>query len=395
MSGAMRLVVLAALAACHGPAVPAVPSKGGPAWLALESEHFTVWTDSSRARARALIREMEHLRQVVLGVGFSGSHVDGKSFVIALRDADEAAAFLPEQFAAFASTGGTIHQPVIVLPADAREDNKPLVTHELVHVISFNTIRNQPSWFAEGLAEFFASVNTDPDETRGDVGKPQASIVARLRRRAPTPSAQMFACKTHACMDDMFYATAWAIFAYLANTHPRELVAFARRLDELPAGAWTQAWSEVFPQLTTGRLDHEVRKWLAYGKHKIWTFEVELRQWPVTERSLRDADVYAARAMIRELLRRIGDPPPSELAHALALDPTHLHANLVKLAYTKSIDLALAKRIAEAHPDDWRAWWLVGYALQWKGDEARAAWERACALYATQPSPALARWCKR
>ena len=375
--------------------MPAVPGTGGPAWFELESEHFTVWTDSSRSRARALIREMEHLRQVVLGVGFSGAHVEGKSFVIALRDSDEVGVFVPESVAAFASAGGAIQQPVIVLPADARDDNKPLVTHELVHVISFNAIRNQPPWFAEGLAEFFASVNLDPDEARGDVGKPVPHVVARLRRRAPTPSKQMFACANLACMDSMFYATAWAIFAYLANTQPRELLAFARRLDELPEGAWRQAWSESFPKLTPERLDHEVRKWLAYGKHTIWKFEVELKEWPVRERTLRDADVYAARAVIRELMRRVDEPAPPELANALALDPTHLHANLVKVAYTKTIDLALAKRIAEAHPNDWRAWWLVGYAVQWNGDEARRAWERACAMLATVRSPALARWCKR
>lgn len=383
----MRLALLVVLAAaCRGPALPALPSQGGPAWIELSSEHFTLWTDASRGRARTLIREMEHLRQVVIGVGFSGSF-EGKSFVIALRDADEVGVFVPEQFTAFAFYGGALKQPGIVLAAD---DESTVVTHELVHVIAFNVIENQPAWFAEGIAGFFETVSVDPDRSKGDVGKPDVDKVAALRRTPPTPAAKMFACESFTCMDGMFYATAWAIFAYLANTSPRELLAFARRIDELPEGAWRQAWQEIFPALTPDKLDHEVRKWLNYGKHTVWKFEVALKEWPVTERVLADADVYAARALLRQRFAKPGAPAPAELALALAADPTHLLANLVKAEHTKSFELGAAKRIAEKHPNDWRVWWLVGLAAGWKGDDARMAFERACALPDAPPS-----WCKR
>jgi hypothetical protein len=51
-------VVIAALgiAAC-GPAIPPVHGKGGPAWLELTSEHFTVWTNGDPSRARQLVRK--------------------------------------------------------------------------------------------------------------------------------------------------------------------------------------------------------------------------------------------------------------------------------------------------------------------------------------------------
>ena len=59
----------------------------------------------------------------------------------------------------------------------------------------------------------------------------------------------MFACDEHVCMTDMFYATAWAMFSFLANAHPQELLRYADRLDQLPKGSEAQAWSEVFPNL--------------------------------------------------------------------------------------------------------------------------------------------------
>jgi hypothetical protein len=62
----------------------------------------------------------------------------------------------------------------------------------------------------------------------------------------------------------------------------------------------------------------------------------------------------------------------------------------VKAEYAKTIDLAQAKRVAAAHPSDWRAWWLVALGANWQGDEASAAWAQACAL---PGSPAD--WCKR
>jgi hypothetical protein len=380
----MRLAFVVALAACRGPAVPAVPSEGGPAWIELASAHFTVWTDASRGRATELVRQMEHLRQVVLGVGFAGTSLEDNAFVIALRNDDEVGAYIPEQFVAFAFYGGALKQPGIVLPAD--EQTSHVVTHELVHVISFNVIKNQPRWFAEGLAGFFETVNLDPDSAKGDVGAPNKNVVARLRITPPTPAAKMFACDAYACMNDMFYATAWAMFSYLANTRPRDLIAYSRRIDQ---GA-PNAWAESFPDLKPEELDHQIRKWLAYGKHTVWRFDVALKQWSIKERTLRDADVYAARALLRERFRNVGDPPPRELARSLAADPTHLIANLVKAEYEKTIDLARAKQVAAAHPDDWRAWWLVALGANWQGDEARAAWERACAL-----PGASQQWCKR
>ena len=385
----MRFVIVLALVACHGPALPALPSQGGPAWIELASEHFTVWTDASRGRATKLVREMEHLRQVVLGVGFAGTHLEDKAFVIALRDGEEVGVFVPEQFVAFAFYGGALKQSGIVLPADAHEDSD-VVTHELVHVISFNVIRNQPRWFAEGLANFFESVNIDPDTAKGDVGVPNAGIIGHLRSRPPTPTAKMFACDAYECMDSNFYATAWAMFAFLANTYPKELIGYSRRLDELPPSETARAWGEFFPALTPDKLDHELRKWLAYGKHTVWKFDVQLKQWPITERTLSDADVYAARALLRERFRRVGEGEPPELARALAAVADAPDREPRAAEYRKddrhrdgqACRGGPSRRLAE--PAARRA------AANRQGDEARQAWERACAL-----PGAMTEWCRQ
>jgi hypothetical protein len=388
------IVVAALAAACHGPALPQVPGKGGPTWLELQSAHFTLWTDTSRERAQHLIREMEHHRQVVLGVGFNSARAEGRSFVLALRDAEEVGVFLPEQFVAMAVIGSAVLEPVIILPAKSDEDRAHVVAHELTHVISFHVIRNQPEWFSEGLANFFATVNLDPDRASGNLGEPEADIVASLKQSPPMPSAQLFACKDNTCKQDMFYPTAWALFTFLANTYPADLLRYTERLDTLPEGADAQAWAEVFPALTHDKLDHELRKWLAYGKHTVWKFNVKLQEWPVTERKLGDADVYAARALMRQIVAPEGAAPPPELAEALAADPTHLVAQLVSNRYKQPLAVEAARKIADVHAGDWRAWWLVAKVADFTGSDAHMAWQKACALLAKNPSSVLpADWC--
>src|SRR6478735_8198871 len=108
------VVVLCLLCAC---AVlrPKPDEKRGP-WRQLTSEHFVVWTDASPPRAQKLMRTMENLHQVVLGVSFFKTEVPGKSFVIAFNDLDEAREYTPVQFIARAWSGqNLLRQPLIVL----------------------------------------------------------------------------------------------------------------------------------------------------------------------------------------------------------------------------------------------------------------------------------------
>jgi hypothetical protein len=193
-------------------------------------------------------------------------------------------------------------------------------------------------------------------------------------------------------MDDMFYATAWAMVAYLANNRPADLVRYTERLRELPEEAQAQAWTDVFPDLTPDAFDHELKKWIAYGQYTVRRYKVELKEWPATDRALADADVLAARATMRQLFAAAGDPPPAELAAALAAEPTHLLANLLRVAYKQPITVDQARAVADAHPDDWRAWWIFGRTVG-KGPDARMAWEKACALLADDPAAWVRTWC--
>ncbi len=369
-----------------GPAVPALPSAGGPAWVELTSQHFVLWTDAPAARGRELVRDLEDRRQVVLGVALHGAESKARILAIALRDADEVGAFVPPQFVAYAwGTPNPVRMPVIVLAADTPQRSVHIVTHELTHAITFPILPHQPHWFAEGLAGYFATAKISANRDRAEVGQPLDYIAARLRDGHHTPSAELFACAAFACMDDMFYASTWALVSYLANTHPAQLSHYMQRIAQLPEAQERQAWAESFPDETPDKLDHELGQWLAHGEHQVVHFAMTPHDGPVTERALADGDVLAARGLLKFMFEKDVDKVRPTLEAAIAADKSNVLAQLLVSAVTHGADADCARAATTAHPDDWRAWWLLGYAVQ-RGQEALDAHDKMCARIANDPT---------
>ncbi|MEO6772525.1 MAG: hypothetical protein ABI467_05810 [Kofleriaceae bacterium] len=368
------LVLLAACAA----AVPELPGKGGPAWLELRSEHFTLWTDVEMGRATELARQLEYLHQVVYGVAFPGRDRSGRSLVIALRDSYEIHAYVPAQFSAFSwPDANPLLLPVIVFAGDTNERDGHVITHELTHVISHVAIHRQPVWFAEGIAQFFETVRLDPDKAVVDVGEPLATQVAQVRGLALVPGPRLFACTALTCRDGAFYMTSALVFAYLANTHPDQLLAYE---DRLAAGDGPErAWVQSFPEVPIDAIDRTVHAWALQGSHRIWHFKVQLARTRFEQRFLSDAEVLAIRALLSDSFDPRGVRTQHAVAAALAADPTNMVARLVASDRANQVALADARAVARAHPQDWRAWWLELMAHA-TGDEAKIARARACTL---------------
>jgi hypothetical protein len=254
-----------------------------------------------------------------------------RTFVIALRDDDETAAFIPGDFAALASppNGNLLRQPVIVLSASSNVAGADRIeAHELVHAISHAVIPVQPRWFAEGMAKFYETVDIGDDYA--DIGRApdyrgQPLVIHHLE---PLPT--IFACKSLACTDYAFYATAWAFYTYLANARPDLLASYEAALVQTgePDAAMKQAFSSVSP----GQLDQDMRQWLVNGKHSVLHFKVQLQQPAIAVRELHDADVYAIRAFMHYEFLGDREHAKQELATAESLQPDHPIVRALKTA---------------------------------------------------------------
>ncbi|HEX4419630.1 MAG TPA: DUF1570 domain-containing protein [Kofleriaceae bacterium] len=379
------LLAIAASAACAA-VVPPLPSKGGPPWIEIQSAHFTLWTDAPPQRARELMSELEHHYQVI--VLAMNTAPTKRSFVIALRDSWEVAAFLPRTAVASAwEADEPTRQPAIVLSA-ATQNRDHVISHELTHLISFGIIANQPHWLSEGIATYFEMAELDPGEVTVRIGVPRDDRAGYLHAFPPLPAAELFACRDHTCIDEAFYATSWAVVSFLLNEHFDELAHYFQRLNALPRDrqgeTWARAWSEAFPDLPPDKLDRELREWLVTGKVRLPLIDVTVKDYPSTSRRLGDADALAVRSLLQLLFTHDVTAVRDQLAAAFTVDRTNVLARLVEAALMQAIAPGDARATAAAHPGDWRAWWLVAFAASQHTAaataERRAALTRMCAL---------------
>jgi hypothetical protein len=386
--------LLLAASAC-GPAIPPVPGKGGPAWHELTSEHFTLWTDTDEATARALVVRMEALRQAVIGIAFAGADSPGRSFVIALSDDKETGEYMyRDNFVAVASgPDSAAYQPMILLAAESNNDPRgEVAAHELTHNISQVVIRHQPRWFAEGIAKFFETIQIDRRAGTIEIGRgAMRDNGDPIYMRHMTSLRTAFACHTAECSDAAFYVTSWALYTYLFNRYPARLVQFEQLLStskEHGPKIAEQAWATAFAGISLDDLEHDVRDWLGHGSHTVLKFNAAMRSWPVTIRTLGDADVYAARGLLRYEFQGRRDDARKEIDAANAIDPTNPLARLVEYDLVGHVPADVANALVAAHPDDWRSWYLLAIALPGK-PEGRAAYTKACELAATNPAITL------
>ena len=375
----MRLALIAIVVVACTAKLPALPSKGGEPWLEVTSEHFVMWTDAPPDRARELVNEMEQHRQIVVRA-MNNATTTTRALVIAFRNDRELHAYVT-WFVGKAFSNTPLLQPMIVVSALTDDDRENTLTHELTHLIAFSLVHHQPRWLAEGFATFFGSAQALDGHVQ--VGKPRKDYSELITHHQLVPVATMFACDNEACIDHPFYATAWAMFAFLVNEYPDQLGVYLQRLNELPYKRRDEAWAAAFPKLTPEVFDHELKDWIAFGSIKLPEFDVAVRDYPIKASALSDADVLAVRGLASIMLSHDENEARRETTAALAADHANLTAQLVEAALDHKIAAEAARTTAAAHPSDWRAWALVASATT--GDERKAARDKACALAKQDP----------
>jgi hypothetical protein len=393
------LVILALFPACAA-GLPATASRGGTRWIELTSEHFTVWTDAEPPRAQELVRKMEHLRHVVSRIAYPTSPTQGRSLVILLRNDQELRAFdFRGEARAYSSLAAPpLWQPVMVLSLTSGEDGDRLLAHELTHVVSSSVIHEQPRWLAEGMAEFFETMQLNDERTTVMVGAPPQVFVLPSPLARPVSIAQLFAWRglSSYAREYSLYAGSWALFAFLLNEHPNELAHYLwliNRTGDPANGALRdqqqRAWDVAFPSLPVATLDAALGQWVDDGSHMVLKFLVKRHHWPVVARWMSAADVYAVRALMladgaQQARQR------EELAAALTAEPTNVLAWVVKVSLGEKLAVEDARAVAAAHPDDWRAWWLATTALsEAQGDRAEVEHGRGKACRLIEQNPAV------
>jgi len=204
--GAWAIAVICLLAC--GPAIQ-LPSRGGPAWFEVRSEHFTLWTDAPVERGRDLVREMERRRQVIL-TAMSSPASRATAFVIMLREQLQVGDYVGGRFIASAwSDTNPTGQPGMLLAEDDK-DRLHTANHLLAQLISAQSFANRPLWLRVGMANYFEVFDPRQGDTDVRVGIPRSDHLAILHWDYQPPLAWLFECQTARCNDRLFQGLSWA-----------------------------------------------------------------------------------------------------------------------------------------------------------------------------------------
>ncbi len=346
------------------------PDRGGPAWREVRGARVLLQTNLPSGKAQELAKEIERMYEVVLyGLFRAPPPMLGLLRVVALRSQEEFGLFAPKNAAAF-YRAGDVYGPTIVMPGVFAEAQRIVVAHEITHHVTAQIFARQPRWFSEGLAGYMETVGSS-----GPNNAPTMGGVPRYLYRLAYPYHGGIGkiLTTSDLTDDTGrpYAVAWALVHFLVNQRPQELGALQARFvrGQDPAAAWREVFPAWDPASADGpaALDRELGGYLGRGKYGYRDVRLPPAQ-PVAERPLSAAEAHRVRLSLPWINR--GEKVEAarfraELDEALAHDPGHVAA-LAYLSFEAdpAERLRLAERATAAHPEDVRAWLLLGQATE-------------------------------
>lgn len=282
----------------------ALEAAGTGAWREVSGPNFRVLSDASEAVSRALVDELELLRQGLLtplGLAEARGGVD----VILFADREGYARYAGK--GSVAKTSWRTQRPLMLLWARSANEGprRSLLAHELTHALSHAALGRQPRWVAEGLAEVLERLQISDDGTRATL--PPAHTSPRWTRTAGRELLPMSALwRWDARIPPRtelprYYAAAWGWTSFLRARHPAQLAAFHAALGTGAdaRGAFTKAFAGQDPEA----LRREARAWLGQGEAEAssWTLVTPTQPAEVRQVELTGADATVVLAWLRLL----------------------------------------------------------------------------------------------
>ncbi len=197
-------------------------------WTSVRSKNFFLVGNASEKDIRKAASKLEQFRDV-FSMLFPKVKVDSSvpTRVVVFKDKSAFKPFMPVYQNKINEVGGYF-QPgadvnYISLSADLNSDSHPyaIVFHEFVHSLTNENTAKLPTWFNEGLAEYYSTFDVTDGDKKIWLGKVVANHVLWLRQKQFLPFHQLFAITTGSPeynekdKKGVFYSQSWALTHYL------------------------------------------------------------------------------------------------------------------------------------------------------------------------------------
>ena len=231
------------------------PSAGGPPWIELDSEHFTMRTDYTEWSARAALDTFDISARALLGLALPAGAKPPPNrlgVVVFARGADLRELLGEEHVAGEFRPSSDGSHPILLVSTDGTFINeyghvRATIQHELTHWIFHNAVPGMPIWLDEGLARYWESLRIE--DGQAIIGSlPQLELLVDWPNAADVMAAD---AKTFYASPYKFYSSSWGMVYMLYTKHAD---AFARYLAALAGGARGEAaWRSAFARAASTR----------------------------------------------------------------------------------------------------------------------------------------------
>lgn len=200
-------------------------------WASAETAGFTVFSSAGAASAANVATALEAFRTTFARL-VPGARTEPLAPVVVLAF-DRFESYEPyaplydgRPIRVAGSFIGSPRANYLVLTLDEPDKAWAVAFHELTHLIVSQTLARPPTWFNEGIAEFYSTLRlTDPGTV--EVGHMMPDHLARLRREPWIPLDELLDVSTESSLYNegdrrsMFYAESWAFVRYLLDNPTR------------------------------------------------------------------------------------------------------------------------------------------------------------------------------
>ena len=272
-------------------------------WVSVRTKNFFMLGNASEKDIRRVGLKLEQFRDVFThlfpGMRFS---TPVPTTVVVFKDDNSFGPFKPgPRIAGYFQAGDDVNYIALTTEERGEQDPFNVIFHEYTHLLINNTFPTVPTWFNEGLAEYYSTFNI-ADDQKVTLGAPISNHVLLLRQSKMLPLRTLFAVDPRSPhynetnKQSIFYAQSWALMHYLVigkQGRVEQLGKFIELLSrKLPMEqAFQQAFETPFEVM-----EKELRSYIQKDRYAVVTghFERKLELDTATEATpLTEAEVQA------------------------------------------------------------------------------------------------------
>jgi tetratricopeptide (TPR) repeat protein len=348
-------------------------------WIKVQSQNFTLIGNASEKDVRQVATRLEQFREVFSRLFPKAKlEIPVPTTVIVFKSMSSYKPFNPSNDAGYFQKGDDVNY--ITLTNDATQNPFSVIYHEYVHLLIDNISGNAPTWFNEGLAEYYSTFIIEEDR-KVHLGELIPYHLITLRDDKLYPLRKLFAVDrsspeyNEGSKRGMFYAESWAMVHYIlqGNNGQRapQLGKFLQLLgsnvgaDEAVKQSFGTDIDSFEKELKKYIDGHTFRMQVATFEHKL-EVDSQLKSSPVSEAE--------AEAYLGDLLLHTNQLTNAEtrLQQALAEDPdlpmAHASLGIVRMRQRKFDEAKkFLQQAVDAQSSNYLTHYYYAYALSREG----------------------------